>query len=107
MMIKRHGKLTGRHKINSGALSQKLMRSGLPFEEWLLATEEQRNMAAVQLQGADLRRAQLQGANLWKAQLQGANLWKAQLHAGFVEAQLQGADLRRSDLDGATLDLVK
>jgi hypothetical protein len=83
------------------------MRGGLPFDEWLLATEEQRNMAAVQLQGADLRRAQLQGANLWKAQLQGANLWKAQLHSGFVEAQLQGADLRRSDLDGATLDLVK
>ena len=72
------------------------MRGGLPFEEWVLATEEQRNMAAVQLQGADLRRAQLQRANLWKAQLQ----------AGFVEAQLQGADLRRSDLDSATLDLV-
>jgi hypothetical protein len=82
------------------------MRGGLPYEEWLLATEEQRNMAAVQLQGADLRRAQLQRANLWKAQLQGANLWKAQLQGGFVEAQLQGADLRRSDLESATLDLV-
>ncbi len=79
------------------------MRGGLPFEEWLLVTEEQRNLAAIQLQGADLRRAQLQGANFWKAQLQGANLWRAQLQrAGFVQAQLQGADLRRTDLDGNT-----
>jgi hypothetical protein len=104
------------------------MRGGLTLREWQLATEEQRNTAAVrmekadlsgaqlqkadlsgaQLQGADLNEAQLQGADLFGAQLQEAFLRKAQLQGAFLgEAQMQGAHLRGSDLDGATLDALK
>ena len=104
------------------------MQGGLTFLDWELATEEQRNMAAVRMEQADLNEAQLQGANLGgaqlqqadlnEAQLQGANLGGAQLQQAFLrmaqlqgaflgEAQLQGAHLRGSDLDGATLDAVK
>jgi uncharacterized protein YjbI with pentapeptide repeats len=64
-------------QINLRRLPLAFMPGGLFLDAWLRATEEQRNMAAVQLQGARLR-----------------------------EAQLQGVDLRRSDLDGATLERV-
>ena len=104
------------------------MQGGLPFDEWELATEEQRNMAAGRMEQADLEGAQLQGANLGGAQLQRANLNEAQLQeanlggaqlqeaylrkvqlqgAFLGEAQLQGVHLRGSNLDGATLDAVK
>ncbi len=104
------------------------MQGGLPIPEWEVATEEQRNMAAVRmeqadlegarlqganlggarLQGAFLNEVQLQGANLFGAQLQGAYLRKAQLQGAFLgNAQLQGAFIRGSNLDGATLDMVK
>ena len=94
-------------QINLRRLPLAYMRGGLNLDEWLRATEEQRKMAAVQLQGANLRDAQLQGARLRSAQLQGANLRVAQLQGAHLrEAQLQGVDLSRSDLDGATLDSV-
>lgn len=94
-------------QINLRRLPLAFMRGGLNLDEWLRATEEQRNMAAVQLQGAYLRDAQLQGAYLRSAQLQGAYLRVAQLQGAHLrEAQLQGVDLSRSDLDGATLDRV-
>jgi len=93
--------------INLRNLPLAFMRGGLFLDQWLRATEEQRNMAAVQLQEAYLRSAELQEAYLRSAQLQGTNLRGAQLQkARLNEAQLQGADLRRSDLDGATLDGV-
>ncbi len=47
---------------------------GLAFIESRIVTEEQRKMAAVQLEGANLREAQLEGANLNLAQLEGADL---------------------------------
>jgi uncharacterized protein YjbI with pentapeptide repeats len=81
------------------------MRSGLTDDEWLRATQEQRNMAAVQLQKADLSFAHLQGAILNKAQLQGAVLLEAQLQkASLVEAQLQKALLMLAQLQEANLN---
>ena len=75
----------------------------LPIGTWK-STEEQRNMAAVQLQKADLSAAQLQGASLIGAQLQKADLWDAQLQgASLIEAQLQKADLPGAQLQGADL----
>ncbi len=80
------------------------MRGGISFDEWREATEEQRNMAAVQLQEADLRGAQLQEANLRGAQLHNAELVGAQLHkADLIVAQLQGANLKDAQLQGAVL----
>jgi Pentapeptide repeats (8 copies) len=74
------------------------MRGGLTYEEWKPLqdeqTEDQINMAAVQLQGANLREAQMQGAILRGAQLQGAILVGAQMQEAYLfKAQLQRADL--------------
>ena len=71
------------------------MQGGLAFGEWVDATEEQRNMAAVRMQKASLSEAQLQEAHLGDAQLQKANL---------SGAQLPGADLRKAQLDGVNLE---
>ncbi len=80
------------------------MSGGLAFDEWYHATEEERNIAAAQLQKARLTKAQLQGANLRGVQLQGAYLATAQLQkARLTRAQLQGANLRGVQLQGAYL----
>jgi len=65
------------------------LRGGLKRQEWRDATEEQRALAVVRLQGANLREARLQDANLREAQLQRADL---------REARLQGANLNRARL---------
>ena len=50
------------------------MRGGLSPEVWSLATDVQREEAAVRLEGADLRGAHLEGADLCGARLEGADL---------------------------------
>src|SRR5260221_7930212 len=57
---------------------------GLTFDEWLKATEEQRNSATVLMRGADLIGAQLKGASLSEAQLEGADLSYAQLKGAIL-----------------------
>jgi uncharacterized protein YjbI with pentapeptide repeats len=80
------------------------MRGGLALTEWHRATVEQRTIAAVRMQGANLGGGQLQGADLVQAQLQGAELGRAQLQeASLWRVQLQGADLARAQLQGADL----
>lgn len=80
------------------------IQGGPGWGEWFFATEEQRTMAVVNLQGADLRRAQLQGAGLRGAQLQGAFLGEVQLQgANLSEAQVQKANLRGAQLQKADL----
>src|SRR5260221_769909 len=80
------------------------MSGGLAFDEWYHATEEERNIAAAQLQKARLTKAQLQGANLRGVQLQGAYLATAQLQkANLGGVQLQGAYLHMADLEDARL----
>ncbi len=71
-----------------------LLRGGLNYREWEHATEEQRNGAAVRLEGADLKDASLKGASLRGAHLEGAYLrW----------VQFEGADLMCASLEGAYL----
>jgi hypothetical protein len=83
---------------NLSGLPLARMRGGLTYGVvWFYATDEQRNMAAVQLQEADLTGAQLQKAHLTEAQLQEADL---------NGAQLQGADLREAQLDSVRLNNV-
>jgi uncharacterized protein YjbI with pentapeptide repeats len=90
------------------------IRGGLTSDEWFRGTKEQREMAAVHLQKANLREANLQkagllGANLQKADLVGANLQEANLRvsnlqkADLVGANLQKASLRRANLQKASL----
>jgi len=69
-------------------------QGGLSGEEWVRATEEQREMATVHLEGTNLRAAHLEGCSLSYAHLEGARLH---------EAHLEGADLYRSHLEGKLL----
>jgi uncharacterized protein YjbI with pentapeptide repeats len=80
------------------------MCGGLTWEEWHKVTEEQRSIAAMLLQGANLLDAQLQEAKLTGAQLQGASLLNAQLQeADLSLARLQKANLERAQLQEAKL----
>jgi uncharacterized protein YjbI with pentapeptide repeats len=82
-------------------------RGGLGDGEWNEATLEQRDIARVQLKGANLRRVHLEGAILRKADLSGTNLEEAHLEgADFYRAHLEGAYLRNAYLGGASLRRV-
>src|SRR5438105_1845808 len=74
------------------------MRSGLGRDEWNLTTLEQRYMAGVHLQGADLSQAHLEGAILQGAHLEGATLRGTHLEeANLFRAYLKDAYLRVAD----------
>lgn len=84
---------------------------GLKIEEWIVATDQQRDAAAVRLERADLQEAHLEGANLCGAHLEEANLHGAHLEganlrgahlagANLCSAHLEGADLRDAHLEG-------
>jgi uncharacterized protein YjbI with pentapeptide repeats len=90
------------------------MRSGLTREEWNLTTLEQRHMAGVHLQGANLSQAHLEGAVLQGAHLDGAtlrgthleeaNLFRAYLKDAYLRvAHLEEAKLRGTRMEGAYL----
>jgi uncharacterized protein YjbI with pentapeptide repeats len=80
------------------------MRSGLTRDEWNLTTLEQRHMAGMHLQGADLSQAHLEGAILQGAHLEGATLRGAQLEeANLFRAYLKDAYLRLAHLEKAKL----
>ena len=81
-------------KARLAGLPLTCMLGGLCADEWLLATNAQREAAAVLLGKADLRGAHLEGAVLC-----GAHLEEADLRG----AHLEGADLRGARLAGSTL----
>jgi uncharacterized protein YjbI with pentapeptide repeats len=77
------------------------------------ATAEQRAVAAINLEGADLRQAHLEGADLRQAHLEGADLRQAHLEgatldgvyaatAQFVKARLTRCSLRAADFPAAS-----
>jgi len=77
---------------------------GLTYDEYIDATEEQRKIAVVLMNGADLRGAQLERADLCEVQLKGADLRGVQLKGADLRGvQLKGADLRGVQLKGADL----
>jgi uncharacterized protein YjbI with pentapeptide repeats len=87
---------------------------GLDKDRWRRATTEQRDAAALHLEGADLHDVWLRQARLRRAHLQRANLRGAHLtDADLREARLEAADLSgargmrvslfRADLHGALL----
>ena len=77
---------------------------GLKANEWLEASKEQRRMAAIHLESANLSFAHLQGAYLANAYLGRADLFSAHLErADFYEANLEGTYLRKAHLEGASL----
>jgi len=91
------------------------LHAGLSFD--LHPSKEERNKAAIRLEGADLRYAHLEGANLiwanlkdadiWRANLEEADLHKARLHRAYlIEAHLENTDLSRAHLEGVELENV-
>lgn len=88
------------------------LRGSLTFDEWMWCNQEQREMAAVNLQKAHLERANLEEAHLAEARLQEARLERANLQkAHLVKANLQkadlwGANLQKAHLWGANLQNV-
>ena len=90
------------------------LRGGLAREEWNLTTLEQRYMAGVHLEGADLSETHLEGAVLQGAHLEGAtlrgthleeaNLFRAYLKEAYLRAvHLEQAKLRGTRMEGAYL----
>jgi hypothetical protein len=76
------------------------VHAGPNLREWLRSTREQREMAAVHLEGANLFGAHLEGAILNHAHLEGADLSQAHLEGAFVgDAHLEGKRPSADDLD--------
>jgi len=80
------------------------LRGGLEFDEYDSATVDQRNLAILLMEEADLAKAQLNGANLRSAQLSRTNFREAQLQGTFLfNANLKGADFTWAKLKKANL----
>src|SRR5215471_16011533 len=86
------------------ALPLACLLGGLKANEWLEASQEQRSMAAIHLESANLSFAHLQGAHLASASLEQADLLSAHVErADFYEAHLEGTYLHKAHLEGASL----
>jgi uncharacterized protein YjbI with pentapeptide repeats len=88
------------------------LRGGLSSEEWRRATENQCRMAAVHMEGTDLRRAHLEWAGFRWAYLEGADFTWANLkdvafrHARLEKTCFRWTFLNRSVFHGAHLEDV-
>jgi uncharacterized protein YjbI with pentapeptide repeats len=91
------------------------LHAGLSYD--LHPSKEERNKAAIRLQGADLRYTHLEGANLswadlkdadiWRAHLEEADIHKARLHGAYlIEAHIENTYLSRAHLEGVELENV-
>lgn len=90
--------------VNLRGLPLARLRGGLTREEWVATTLEQRMLAGVQLERADLSEAHLEGALLRGAFLQGASLRTTQLEQAILfQAHLEQAYLRMAHLEGANM----
>jgi uncharacterized protein YjbI with pentapeptide repeats len=78
---------------------------GLDWDEWRQTTTvKQREIAAIHLEGANLRGVHLERARLRRAHLEGASLRMAHLEgAPLFQARLEGADLFKAHMEGANL----
>jgi uncharacterized protein YjbI with pentapeptide repeats len=80
------------------------LRGGLTWDEWRVATDEQRDMAGVKLAGTFLFRVHLEGARLRNARLEGAYLSLAHLEEAYLdEAHLERSNLFQTHFEGANL----
>ncbi len=79
------------------------IRGGVRAEEWMNSTEEEREAAAIHLEGANLEGANLTNASMRCGHLENAKLNTARLErATLRHAYLNGADLRLANFDYAT-----
>lgn len=83
------------------------IRGGLTVKELGNTTSEQRDMAGVHLEGANLIRSRLEGALLYGAHLEETNLIEAHLEEAFLcEAHLEKSNLFQSHLHRANLSFA-
>jgi len=79
-------------------------RQVTPTSELIFTTTEQRDMAAVRMEGANLENAHLERANLSRSRLNKANIRRAHLEsADLFYAHLEEAFLSHAHLEGAFL----
>ena len=79
-------------------------RQVTPTSELIFTTTEQRDMAAVRMEGANLENAHLERANLSRSRLNRANIRRAHLEsADLFYAHLEEAFLSHAHLEGAFL----
>src|SRR5438270_2603989 len=91
-------------QVNLRNLPLARMRGGLAREEWQQATLEQRNIAGVHFEGADLSEAHLEGATLEGAHLERATLRRVYMReVNLFRAYLKNAYLRGAHLEQANL----
>jgi uncharacterized protein YjbI with pentapeptide repeats len=97
-------------QVNLRGLPLTRMYGGLNRKNWQFTTLEQREVAGVHLEGADLseahlERAILQGAHLEGATLRGVHLQEANLFRAYLRgAYLREAHLERTKLRGTSLE---
>lgn len=92
-------------QINLDGLLLSRMRGGLEQDERDRATAEQREMAAIHLEGASLIRTHLERADLSWAHLEQANLFRAHLErATLAGAHLEQTNLGQAHMEGAYLE---
>jgi uncharacterized protein YjbI with pentapeptide repeats len=91
-------------RVNLQNLPLTGLRGGLNTNDRRDVTATERDMAAINLEQANLSKAQLQRVNLRRAHLRGADLTWAQLqNADLRGAQLQRVNLSNADLSGTYL----
>ncbi len=78
------------------------VRGGLNWDEWIPASQEQREIAGIHLKEANLSRAHLEGAYLNNAYMEKANCsWAYLMVANLPDAHLEQASLYEARLEGA------
>ncbi len=92
-------------KVDLSNLPLARVRGGLDRRTWPNATQEQRDQAAVLMDGANLQGAHLEGGILCWGYLTGADLTEAHLERAYLRGTyLQGAILNDAQLEGVALN---
>jgi hypothetical protein len=90
--------------VNLARLPLTQLLGGLGRGDRANTTPQQRTMAGVNLEGADLSNTHLERANLGWARLEGANFYQAHLEESYLaSAHLEAANLTQAHLAGASL----
>ena len=92
------------NRVNLNYLPLTRLYGGLRWNDWKTANEEQRTIAGIYLEQANLQDASLEGARLRNAHLEGAILRNVRLEQSYLfQAHLEGTDFFRAQLEGANL----
>jgi hypothetical protein len=92
------------NNVNLSRLALARIIGGLVWDDWIPATQEQRELAGIHLEEANLRRAHLEGAHLNNAYMEKANCsWAFLMSANLANTHLEHSNLYRAHLQEASL----